>query len=104
MESLMNDLSYKERLVHIEGLGDMIKDRISQSWQPYFVNFMFNHIPGRRSAKIHAMTDEAIRVYNTLLPNVDAIQDRRPGVNTVLCLWVAPTFLLRSATRIWFAT
>jgi hypothetical protein len=58
------------RLNYILGFEQMIHERIAERWQPYFVNFMFNNIPGKQSKKKLIMTDEVFRVYNSLLTNV----------------------------------
>lgn len=48
----------------------MIIRRVAEGWQPYFLNFMFKHVPGKAATKIRVMTAEVTRVYATLLPHV----------------------------------
>jgi hypothetical protein len=66
----MTYLSYRLRLDLIDGFHQLVRERIVESWQPYFVSFMFNHIPGKQSTKKQIMADEVSRVYQTLLPYI----------------------------------
>ena len=66
----MDYIPYRTRLSFIHGCDQMVHERISQHWQPYFVNFMFNHIPGKHSTKKKIMADAVFRVYETLITNV----------------------------------
>ena len=42
----------------------MIREYIDLGWDPYFINFMFNHIPGDRQAKMDVMIQEVTRVHH----------------------------------------
>jgi hypothetical protein len=66
----MNDQSRLERLQTIIGYDSMIVDRTIHGWQPYFINFMFNNIPGKKSTKLQVMEDNVVRVYSTLVTHV----------------------------------
>jgi hypothetical protein len=66
----MDYIPYHERRGIISGYDRMVRDRISDSWQPHFLNFMFMRIPGRRSTRVQLMASEVTRVYETLLTNV----------------------------------
>jgi hypothetical protein len=66
----MSYLPYQKRLQFILSYDQMVRERIAGSWQPYFMTFMFNHIPGKQGTKKRIMTDEVSRVYQTLLPNI----------------------------------
>jgi hypothetical protein len=63
----MEYMPNRQRCEMISGFDRLVHDRISASWQPYFLNFMFARIPGRRSTIAQVMADEVSRVYNTLL-------------------------------------
>lgn len=66
----MEYIPYHERREIISGYDRMVHDRISVSWQPHFLNFMFTRIPGHRSTRVQIMSDEVTRVYETLLTSV----------------------------------
>jgi hypothetical protein len=59
-----------ERLQTIIGYDSMIVGRVMQGWQPYFINFMFNNIPGKQSTKLEVMQDNVARVFATLVTHV----------------------------------
>jgi len=63
-------MPYQERVQLILHYNEMIKQYSDYNWRPYFINFMFNHIPGRKSVKLKVMTDEVVRVYSTLATHV----------------------------------
>lgn len=67
---MLVDMSYLQRLQLVVSYDSMIIGRVMEGWQPYFVNFMFNQIPGRKRTKIKVMTDEVMRVYSTLVTHV----------------------------------
>jgi hypothetical protein len=72
----MSNQSSLQRLQTIVAYDAMIIDRVINKWQPYFINFMFNDIPGKKTTKLRIMEDEVERVYSTLLTSVV----RKPNV------------------------
>jgi hypothetical protein len=66
----MDYMPYQKRLDYIQGFDQMVSERTSQNWQPYFLNFMFNRIPGKESTRKTTMTGEVMRVYTTLITNI----------------------------------
>jgi hypothetical protein len=66
----MDYMPYQTRLNSIQGFDQMVHERIALHWQPYFLNFMFNQIPGKHSTKKQIMADEVCRVYETLITNI----------------------------------
>lgn len=66
----MEYLPYRQRFTLVEGFNTLVKERIRNRWQPYFLTFMFNNIPGRATTKSQIMTNEVCRVYRTLLSRV----------------------------------
>ncbi|OSI74979.1 hypothetical protein BSZ21_05330 [Bradyrhizobium canariense] len=65
----MNHQSYKERLRIIEAYDEMLKSRLSTS-KGYFVNFMFNRLPGNRKAKLQQMQREIERFHSLLTRHI----------------------------------
>ena len=63
-------LDQAERKLIIAGYAEMIKERVDDGWKPSYVNFMFNHIPGRAATKMDAMTAEVKRVHDILTRNI----------------------------------
>jgi hypothetical protein len=66
----MNYIPYYERKKLIIFYEEMIQQRIDDDWQPYFVNFMFNKIPGKPVTKKHIMEAEVYRICSALVPFV----------------------------------
>lgn len=68
----------------INAYNAMIIDRAMRGWQPYFANFMFDHIPGKKRTKFEIMEGEVERVYATLIthvvrrPNAPSQMEYRP--------------------------
>lgn len=70
---MTNYFSYRDnkyKLDMIAGLNEVINARVRDGWQPNFVNFMFNHIPGGRAWQMDAMTSQVERVHRTLTRHV----------------------------------
>ena len=87
MHTQHNNESYlsrntRERLV--AGYSERIRELIDLGRDPYFINFMFNHIPGSREAKMDVMSAEVTRVHHILTrhivrkPEAKAWQHLRP--------------------------
>jgi hypothetical protein len=66
----MNNHGFLKRVQLIVSYDAMIIGKVIEGWQPYFVNFMFEQIPGRKSTKLKIMEDEVVRVYSTLVTHV----------------------------------
>ena len=68
----------------VGGYSDMVRNYIDLGLDPYYLNFMFNHIPGSRAAKRDAMISEVTRVHHILTrhvvrrPNTEAWRHLRP--------------------------
>jgi hypothetical protein len=56
---------------------------VKAGWTPYFVNFMFDILPGRQFQRRELMVDEICRVYSTLVTN-DVRRPRSPAWNAWL--------------------
>src|ERR1700685_522208 len=63
----MDYIPYYQRKQLIAAYDEMIQQRIDKGWQPYFLNFMFNRIPGKPVTKKHIMEGEVERVHSTLV-------------------------------------
>jgi hypothetical protein len=48
----------------------MILDRVIAGWQPYFLTYVFRHIPGSSAYRKQVMTSEVCRVYSQLLTRI----------------------------------
>jgi hypothetical protein len=68
--SFMNYVPYYERKKLVVAYEEMIQQRLNNSWQPYFVSFMFNNIAGKPVTKKHAMEAEVERVYSGMITYV----------------------------------
>ena len=66
----MNEVAFLERVKLINGFNSMIIDRVQAGWQPYFVTFVFRHIPGDASKRTRIMTDEVCRMYSQLITRI----------------------------------
>jgi hypothetical protein len=60
----------KTRSDLIEGYVQLVRQRIDDGYQPYFMTFMFGRLRGNRKAIVHQMQAEMSRVYATLLTRV----------------------------------
>jgi hypothetical protein len=58
----------RERLV--AGYSARIRELIDPGRDPYFINFMFDHIPGGRQAKMDVMVQEVTRVHHILTRHI----------------------------------
>lgn len=56
----------RSRVANINGYSELIGMRIAEGRIPYFLNFMFNHIPGGLERKKEVMTEEVTRVHYIL--------------------------------------
>jgi hypothetical protein len=63
----MNYIPYYERKQLIISYEEMIQQRIDEGWQPYFISFMFDRIPGKPVTKKRIMEAEIERVYSKLI-------------------------------------
>jgi hypothetical protein len=54
----------------VDGYSQLITDRICDGWTCHFVTILFSQLPGPQKAIMHRMTDEVLRIYNTLLTRV----------------------------------
>ena len=66
----MNEVAFLEQVKLINGFNSMIIDRVQAGWQPYFVTFVFRHIPGGCSKRTRMMTDEVCRMYSQLITRI----------------------------------
>lgn len=90
MHTQHNNDSYLNRNTRelvVSGYSEMIREYIDLGWDPYFINFMFNHIPGGRQVKMDVMIQEVTRVHNILTRHIV----RRPDATA---WWhLRPTFI-----------
>lgn len=76
----------------LEAYATWVEDLITSGWDPHFVTFMFNPLPGTTAGKWQQMQREIDRVYGRILsrtyrvPNAKKYDGRRP------ILIVAPDF------------
>ncbi len=54
------------RLELLGGYKRWVGDYVNQNWQPYFISFMFHHLPGSQASILRQMNSEIIRVYRRL--------------------------------------
>jgi hypothetical protein len=66
----MKELAYLKRLQLITSFNSMILDRVIRGWQPYFLTYVFRHIPGSPAYRKRVMTSEVCRVYSQLLTRI----------------------------------
>ena len=66
---------YRQQLT--AGFDQLFQDHINANWEPYFLSFMFYHVPGSASRKIEIMKYEVERVYNVLTRQVVRWPDRK---------------------------
>jgi hypothetical protein len=66
----MKELAYLKRLQLITSFNSMILDRVIAGWQPYFLTYVFRHIPGSSAYRKQVMTSEVCRVYSQLLTRI----------------------------------
>jgi len=73
MHTQHNDQSYLHRNTReliVAGYSEMIREHIDLGWDAYYINFMFNHIPGSRGARMDIMTGEVTRVHYILTRHI----------------------------------
>jgi hypothetical protein len=63
-------LNRHKRELIVLGYSEMIRNHIDLGWDPYYVSFMFNHIPGSRVAKMEVMRQEVTRVHCILTRHI----------------------------------
>jgi hypothetical protein len=51
----------------VDGFSELIANRVRNGWTCYLVTIVFSQLSGPQRAVIHRMTDEVLRIYNTLL-------------------------------------
>jgi hypothetical protein len=67
----MTQLSYAQRIQLIAGYDQMLLEIIeNDEAKAYYVNFMFNGLPGSEKAKFEIMKSEAIRFHDLLTRHV----------------------------------
>src|SRR5882762_4643804 len=71
------------RQMNIDGYSTWTRMLVKAGWTPYFVNFMFETLPGRQFQRRELMVDEICRVYSTLVTN-DVRRPRSPAWNAWL--------------------
>jgi hypothetical protein len=59
---------YREQLV--EAYSRLIREKMDEGRESYFLNFMFNHLPGSRRIKMEIMTQEVGRVHAILTHHI----------------------------------
>jgi len=62
-QSHLNQIS-KENIVL--GYSKIIQEHIDPGWDPFYLNFMFNHIPGSQITKMEVMRQQVTRVHDIL--------------------------------------
>lgn len=65
----MNHQSYRDRLRIIEAYDEMVRERLKAS-KGYFVNFMFNQLPGGREARLQQMRRQIERFHGLLTRHI----------------------------------
>jgi hypothetical protein len=66
MHTQHNDRPYLSRELIVSGYSETIRDHIDFGWDPYYISFMFNYIPGSFAVKMDIMTAEVTTVHNKL--------------------------------------
>jgi hypothetical protein len=61
--------SYRDRLRIIQAYDEMLKTRLDTS-KGYFINFMFNELPGGRDAKLQQMRRQVERFHSLLTRHI----------------------------------
>jgi hypothetical protein len=89
-EKTMSEMSYIKRLKLISAYNTMVLDRAEAGWQPYFMTFLFRHIPGQQRARLERMNDEICRFYSILLPYVVKYHSRARYKDVLPLLIAAP--------------
>jgi hypothetical protein len=55
----------------IAGYVRLLQQRVNNDgWNPYFLTFMFRHLPGKKSIQLAAMEQAVVQFYSTLLTRV----------------------------------
>jgi hypothetical protein len=55
----------------IAGYVRLVQQRvINDGWNPYFLTFMFRHLPGKENVQLVAMEQAVVRFYSTLLTRI----------------------------------
>lgn len=71
----------------IEGVGEMIQERVAAGWVPYLLTFMFNPLGGGRKHQTMQMVDEIERVYYKMLTRM--IRHPKNVPSDLKPLWIA---------------
>src|SRR5258705_7092690 len=70
-ECNMSYQTYTQRTQAVLGYDQLIREIIEhEDAEPYYANFMFNHLPGRQSAQIEQMWREVTRFHGLLKRHV----------------------------------
>jgi hypothetical protein len=67
---------FQDREQLVQGYSRLIREKMDEGREGYFLNFMFNHLPGSRSTQMGIMTQEVERVHSILMHHMV----RRPKV------------------------
>jgi hypothetical protein len=69
MDSKFGKTEHARRL--IAGYVRLLQRRVkNDGWNPYFLTFMFSHLPGKKNTQLVAMEQALVRFYSTLLTRV----------------------------------
>jgi hypothetical protein len=66
----MTEIAYLKRIKLITAYNIMALERVEVGWQPYFVTYVFRHIPGGQKNRTEIMTSEVCRVYSQMLTRI----------------------------------
>ena len=69
MHAQHNDQSYLNQISReniVLGYSEIIQEHIDLGWDPFYLNFMFNYIPGSHVTKMDVMRQQVTRVHDIL--------------------------------------
>ena len=72
----------------INGLADLVRQRVNAGFEPSLLTFMFARLPGSPTAVVGQMRDEATCVYSTLITRV--VRDPRRFAASLPIMIAAP--------------
>jgi hypothetical protein len=79
-----SDISSEKREIIVSAFSKLIREEIEVGRMPYYLSFMFNHIPRGPLSKLDVMTSEVTRVHHILTrhtvrkPHADCWRRLRP--------------------------
>lgn len=78
---------HTDRKLLIEGLGEMVQERVAVGWMPYLLTFMFNPLGGTQKHQVALMNDEIVRTYYKVLTRI--CRNPRNVPTHLKPLWIA---------------